>query len=83
MNRTESEAIKAQSTYPGSARATCRATQIQKRHENVNIANNQTVRHADSLADLPIDVAEAMYSPDFVELSSLSAGSRGGRCRAR
>jgi hypothetical protein len=40
----------------------------------VKIADNQTFRHADSLADLPIDVAEAMYSPDFVELSSLSAG---------
>jgi len=34
--------------------------------------HNQTLRHADSLADLPIDVAEAMYSPDFVELRSLS-----------
>ncbi|MGD9894210.1 MAG: pyridoxamine 5'-phosphate oxidase family protein [Dehalococcoidia bacterium] len=28
----------------------------------------------ESLADLPIDVAEAMYSPDFVELATLSAG---------
>lgn len=27
----------------------------------------------DNLADLPIDVAEAMYSPDFVELATLSA----------
>jgi hypothetical protein len=28
----------------------------------------------DTFADLPIDVAEAMYSPDFVELATLSAG---------
>jgi hypothetical protein len=40
----------------------------------VKIADNQTFRHADSLGNLPIDVAEAMYSPDFVELSSLSPG---------
>jgi hypothetical protein len=32
------------------------------------------VRPASSLSALPIEVAEAMYSPDFVELSSLSAG---------
>jgi hypothetical protein len=34
----------------------------------------QTDRAAPSLAALPIEIAEAMYSPDFVELSSLSAG---------
>lgn len=31
-----------------------------------------TTHHASNLADLPIDIAEAMYSSDFVELSSLS-----------
>lgn len=30
----------------------------------------------ETLADLPIDIAEAMYSPDFVELATLSAGGR-------
>lgn len=33
-----------------------------------------SLQHAESLADLPIDVAEAMYSPDFVELATLGAG---------
>jgi hypothetical protein len=31
------------------------------------------VQRVDGLADLPIDVAEAIYSPDFVELSSVTA----------
>jgi hypothetical protein len=30
------------------------------------------VRHVESLAALPIELAEAIYSPDFVELSSIS-----------
>lgn len=30
----------------------------------------------ENLADLPIDIAEAMYSPDFVELATLSAAGR-------
>ncbi len=35
---------------------------------------DQSARHVGGLADLPIDVAEAMYSPDFVELASIGAG---------
>jgi hypothetical protein len=30
----------------------------------------------ETLADLPIEIAEAMYSPDFVELATVSAGGR-------
>jgi hypothetical protein len=33
-----------------------------------------SVPHLSGLADLPIDVAEAMYSPDFVELATITAG---------
>lgn len=42
--------------------------------QNVKTNINQTAVTVESLADLPIDVAEAMYSPDFVELSSTGAG---------
>jgi hypothetical protein len=44
------------------------------RYRPMTIDGEHSVRHGESLAELPIDVAEAMYSPDFVEFSTLGAG---------
>jgi hypothetical protein len=40
----------------------------------MKVTNNQTDLRIEGLGDLPIAVAEAMYSPDFVELATLGPG---------